>query len=855
VVSRYLIGIDTGGTFTDAVVYDELTARVVAKAKAPTTYDDLSLGIAAAVGAVLVEARIERSQVELVCLSTTLATNALVEGRGGPVAAVMIGFEPSVIDRGGLVDAIAGDPVIVLPGGHDSHGYETAPLDLAELARQLDDVGDRVDAYAVTAQFSVRNATHEQRAATFIRERTGRPVTCSYQLSAKLNGPRRAVTAILNARLVAVIDDLVAATEQTLSSLGVSCPLMMVRGDGSLVSAAYVRDRPIETILSGPAASLIGAAHLSGVTDAVISDIGGTTTDIAVLQVGLPLVSESGATVGGHQTMVTAVAMDTVGLGGDSEVLHDERAASAVLIVGPRRVVPLCVLALTEPELVRTMLQTQLSNESLSDLDGVVLLPVAGRLRRAASPSGSNADGLVHPPAPGSAARTTGSGEVEAGVNSVGSAPTDDGLVATRVGSRIARSSEVEAGVNSVGSAPTDDGLVATRVGSRIARSSEVEAGVNSVGSAPGDAGLVATRVGSRIARSSEVDAAEAAVLTAVGAAPTSARAVARTPAARRAVARLIQRGLLRAAAYTPTDAAHVVGWQTGGDAGVAMLASTLFARRRDRLGRAIANDGQALAEAVVATLIRQSVEAVLGCLLQRDGLGVDAITSPVVQAALDGRARFSRLNVGLGLPLVALGAGAATYYPRVAELLQSPVIIPEHAEVANAVGAVVGRVRLSREVTVSSLRLGQFAVQLDGDVPFVTESLDAALAAATTYLGDELATDLANAGAADADVTWSWVENTVDLGGTAMFIEGILIATGSGRPQAGTFETLGLASVGVGAVVAKTSGAGLVPDDGRAAMVAASELGAGSGLPPSHRWDCGSPEHLQPPAEPKHPA
>ena len=102
---------------------------------------------------------------------------------------------------------------------------------------------------------------------------------------------------------------LVRTTEKALADRGVHAPLMVVRGDGSLVSAAFVRERPIETILSGPAASLVGAAHLTGCTDAVISDIGGTTTDIAVLRDGVPIISADGATVGGHQTMVAAVAM------------------------------------------------------------------------------------------------------------------------------------------------------------------------------------------------------------------------------------------------------------------------------------------------------------------------------------------------------------------------------------------------------------------------------------------------------------------------------------------------------------------------------------------------------------------
>ena len=110
---------------------------------------------------------------------------------------------------------------------------------------------------------------------------------------------------------------------------------MVVRGNGSLVSADFVRERPVETILSGPAASLLGAAHLVGEKDAIISDIGGTTTDIAALRDGRFDLGARGATVGGHRTMVEAVAMATHGLGGDSEVLLADRALGADLVVGP----------------------------------------------------------------------------------------------------------------------------------------------------------------------------------------------------------------------------------------------------------------------------------------------------------------------------------------------------------------------------------------------------------------------------------------------------------------------------------------------------------------------------------------
>src|SRR5690606_13092405 len=112
--------------------------------------------------------------------------------------------------------------------------------------------------------------------------------TMSHELSARLGGPRRALTTLLNARLIAMIDRLVAATEGFLAARGIAAPLMVVRGDGALVSAAFARLRPIETILSGPAASLVGARHLTGLDAAVVSDIGGTTTDVAVLDRGRP---------------------------------------------------------------------------------------------------------------------------------------------------------------------------------------------------------------------------------------------------------------------------------------------------------------------------------------------------------------------------------------------------------------------------------------------------------------------------------------------------------------------------------------------------------------------------------------
>ena len=307
--SRWILGVDTGGTYTDAVIYDEGSSSLIAKAKAPTTHDDLALGIGQAIERVLGAASVDPGAIGFVSLSTTLATNALVEGRGRPAALVMIGFEEAVLDRGGLREAIGRDSVVMVAGGHTPHGAEAEPLDTEALAAAVTEIAPSVDGFAVTSQFSVRNADHEIAARDLIRERTGLPVTCSHELADELDGPKRSVTALLNARMIALIDEFVSTTTEVLDLQGIGAPIMVVRGNGSLVSADFVRERPVETILSGPAASLLGAAHLVGEKDAIISDIGGTTTDIAALRDGRFDLGAKGATVGGHQTMVEAVAM------------------------------------------------------------------------------------------------------------------------------------------------------------------------------------------------------------------------------------------------------------------------------------------------------------------------------------------------------------------------------------------------------------------------------------------------------------------------------------------------------------------------------------------------------------------
>ncbi len=362
------LGIDTGGTYTDAVLWSEQRG-VIAKAKALTTRHDLSVGISGAVERIVAEASVLPADIRLVSMSTTLATNALVEGQGGRIALVMVGFSQADLEKADLGTALGSDPVVFLPGGHDVYG-RAQPFDMAALTDALPSLRQEVTGFAVCAYFAVRNPEHEIAIRDLIRKETGLPVTCSHELSAKLNGPRRALTTVLNARLIAMIDRLVAATETFLDRRGIHAPLMVVRGDGALVSAAFARHRPIETILSGPAASLVGARHMTGLDNAIVSDIGGTTTDVAVLDKGRPRLDPNGATVGGFRTMVEAVAMRTFGLGGDSEVSLDDNSMAPRIKLGPRRLVPLSLLAANHGSIVVDHLVRQVKAANAGRLDG-----------------------------------------------------------------------------------------------------------------------------------------------------------------------------------------------------------------------------------------------------------------------------------------------------------------------------------------------------------------------------------------------------------------------------------------------------------------------------------------------------
>ncbi len=331
------LGIDTGGTFTDSVILDLKNGHVLGKAKALTTREDLAIGIKNSLSML---GKDELQGISLVSLSSTLATNSVVEGKGCRVGLILIGMEER--------EAMPVDFSVEVAGDHNLNGIEQNELDKVKATEFIDSVHDKVDAFAVSGLLSVRNPAHELAVKEIIKSKCALPVVCGHELSSQLGFYERTITAVLNAKLIPIIADLIVAVTKVLAEFDVLAPLMMVKGDGTLMSEAMAQQRPVETVLSGPAASILGAMYLTKEKDAVIVDIGGTTTDIGIMRSGRPRLDPEGALIGGWRTRVKAVDIMTSGIGGDSRIIVRQDGFS----LSPLRVTPLCVATKKYPEIV-----------------------------------------------------------------------------------------------------------------------------------------------------------------------------------------------------------------------------------------------------------------------------------------------------------------------------------------------------------------------------------------------------------------------------------------------------------------------------------------------------------------------
>ncbi|MBP6503947.1 MAG: hydantoinase/oxoprolinase family protein [Rhodoferax sp.] len=608
--SSYLIGVDTGGTYTDCAIIEARGHKVVARAKAITTKGDLAIGVSEAINLAVAQlpAGLAPQDIGLVSVSTTLATNAVVEGHGSPVAVVLVGFDDRMAERTGIASAFPGLPIIRIAGGHDHNGAPAQPLDLQALQQALDTVSASVDAFAVASTFAVRNAAHEQAVRDHIVAATGKPVTLSSELSSALDAPRRALTAALNARLIARVSTLIDAVQRAMAQLQIECPLMIVKGDGTLALAESVATRPIETVLSGPAASLVGAQWMSGLQSFILSDMGGTTTDLGVLQDGRPRITEQGAEVGGWRTMVRAIDVRTIGLGGDSEI---HIGANGRLSVGPQRIVPVALLGARYPQ-VMALLEADLADvEGGSALHGhFVLLPFGAR------------------------------------------------------------------------------------------------AGAATI----------------------ELQPREREMLAQVTEQPQSLRKLARSFGAQRILMALKRKGLVQIGGLTPSDAAHVLGLQHNWSTPAAMMAAQLGCRLRD-MKFPTPERTQQFARDIWSETVRLSARAILDT-----AVGEHLDENKLVQAvcAGDGMLGLARISVTPSIPVVAVGGPVGVFYGEVGRRLGCQIVFPEHADVANAIGAATGVVAQTVAVHVAGDGSGLFVMHSPAGTRQFTDPAEAIEAAMT---------------------------------------------------------------------------------------------------------------------------
>ena len=645
------LGIDTGGTFTDAVIIEMDSSRILAKAKAPTTRRDLRIGIGDALkaldGALF-------PQIRLVSLSTTLATNSIVEGKGGRVGLIAAVPRPETFS---FPTEMPAEETAVIAGAHDHRGQVSSELDVDGAEAAVIRMADKVEAFAVSGHFSIYNAHHELEIKRMVSKHCSHPVVCGHELSGAVGMVERATTAILNARLLPVIRELLEAVSHILRENRISAPLMVVKGDGSLISAAVAMGRPVETVLSGPAASIAGACRLSGHDDAVVVDMGGTTTDIAVVTNGSAPLDEDGAMVGGWKTCVRAVDMWTVGLGGDSRVDVDPDGR---IIIGPRKALPLCTAGAIFPwflQVLREFHERQGKQKSKGRLDFFTLVrrpPTQSRYEKALF------DAL-------------------------------DGNILHR-------------------------DQISEKVGLFV----------------PLD--------------------------------------------------RLVAMGFVAEATFTPTDLLH---------AGSAL---SIFDRDASILGADILAQIMGMDRADFLDRLASEITAVLSLQVTAKALkGSESLSgswSPTNLGFLDLLLRLPAgsgvaLDVSLKRPLIGVGAPVGAFLPAAAANLSTRLIVPQHAEVANAFGAITGRVVERTEVIIRAHRLDGFNV-MAADLQDRFATLEEALASGEEHCRKIAREKAEQKGGTAIEVSVSRQEIMMPRehgGGDKAFLEIKLTATASGRP------------------------------------------------------------------------
>ncbi len=653
--SRLGLGIDAGGTYTDAAICDFQSGRVLRKAKAPTTKWDYTIGIGQALDQL--DPGLLR-QVDLVALSTTLATNAIVEGRGQSVGLLLM---PPY----GLFDEtdVFHRPFRLIQGKLEIDGTVLAPVNPGQVRRSVHELIDRhgVRAFAVCGYASHANPAHELEVKDLIRQECDLSVTCGHDVSDGLNYRIRATTAVLNGQVIPYLEALIDHVRQVLKQRGIHATLMVVRSDGTLMSARDARQRPIETLLSGPAASVAGAHYLTGLSEAMVVDMGGTTTDTAIIKGGQVQTCDEGAHVAGHLTHVKALDMRTLGLGGDSHITCKHRK----LRIGPRRVAPLCWLA------------------SRSD-----------------------------------------------------SWPAAIEWLDRRVDRNDSSSAVMDMLVLNVPETPMTLDDTEKRIMKALMRG-------------PLSLDELAKRI----------DAAAWQILP---------------------LERLEENHVIQRCGLTPTDVLHATGQLSMWDAEAARRACSIFCRFLDITPEDLS--GRILRQ-VVHHMAVELLKMQLADEVNPDGLEDSPTAMAMVDNLLKGGHEGYTMRVNLHRPIVGIGAPVHFFLSQAARLLGTEAVVPPHADVANAIGAITSCVSVHRRVEICPTDMGAYTISGLEGTPTYTD-----LEEATRYATEELRRSvLLRARMAGTDSTA--VEITLDdrgaliSNGSHLFIARRIEARITGRP------------------------------------------------------------------------
>lgn len=622
------LGIDTGGTFTDGVLLDPATRSVVKTVKVLTTHHDLRLCIADVLERLIPA---DSSVISLVALSTTLATNAIAEGKRKSVALLLLGYDARLVQKFNFQEQFGTNQFYFIDGRHNLEGVEQVALDEAEIARIASEVRAAVEGIAVSSYAGPRNTGHETRAAEILSTLSHLPVVQAHHLSNELDSIRRATTASLNASLLSNAQDFLDAVQSMLGHHGIHCPVMMVRGDGSIVTADFARKRPVEIIHSGPATSAIGGQFLSGAESALVIDIGGTTTDIALVEQGKVQVQENAATVGHYRTCVRTIKVRSFGLGGDSLIQFEHDRS---LSIGPERVVPFAYLAFCHPAVKEDLAEWLKQKKAIHYSDQIEYW----RLRHEPSHP------LTNP-----------------------------------------RQQKI---------------LELLREGPQ--------------------------RLGKLLKQVKAVSPVQVGMDT------------------------LVNDEIIERSCLTPTDLLHITGEFAPWDAQAARMIATAAAQNWGE-------EPEAFSRRVKKVITDRIVAEIIQFLSHRNlsdpslGFNLNGLDRWLYEENLQPQDPHLGCSIFLKDPIVGIGAPAQAFLPAVAEALGTRIILPEHYEVANAVGTVVGNimVRLNGEVSpavVGSTITGYFARA--GSLQEKFESFKEALVYARQALVDQIAAEARNAGA-----------------------------------------------------------------------------------------------------------